>query len=317
MKIAFLNLCHTDPDIVARCAKKLLSHTGFDMYVHVDMKSDIAPFEEALSGIPRLYYAQERHKVYWGGFSAVRATMGMMKQALQSPGGYDYYVLLQNMDYPTRSNEDIIRFFRDNAGKEFIRGCLIARTRDWHYAKKYKIYNSRDDDFYLTKRSKPRMYMRYAHMLLRSARTIFSRGVVNENGENFDLYYGAAQWAVTQELARYLVGFYDAHPKFNRTMEHIQFPDEEYFHTIVHNSEFKYRCVRHDEPPERWLVNWRNLHFFDYPKEIAVMTENDFTRIMADDALFVRKVRTGLSDKLLDMIDAATRDAVIEGGTTL
>jgi len=306
MKIAFLNLCHTDAPIVARAAARLTRHEGFDMYVHVDQKSDIGPFSDMLSGARRVYLTNERIRVYWGGFSAIKATVALLRQALSSPRDYDYFVLLQNLDYPIRSNEYIAGFFEDQYGMEFIRGCLIARTRDWHYARKYKIYNQRDDDFYLKKHSKPRMYFRYAHMLLKSYDTIFSNGVIYEGGQGYELYYGAAQWAVTRDLARYFVEFYDSQPRFNRVMAHIQFPDEEYFHTIAHNSPFKYRCIKYDEPVQRWLVNWRNLHYFEYPRTITVMTEKDYDKIMAQDVLFVRKVLSGISDELLRKIDLAT-----------
>ena len=306
MKVAFLNLCNADADIVARAAAKLTGHDDLDMYVHVDLKSGIQPFKTALSGIERVYLTEERYKVYWGGFNAIRATVAMMRKALVSSENYGYFVTLQNYDYPTRSNEHIVRFFEQRQGTEFIRGCPIAFSRDWHYARKYKIYNRRDDDFYLKPHSKPEMYFRYAHMLLKSYRTIFSRGVVHDGRERFELYYGAAQWAVTRDLADYFIRFYDSHEEFNRSMEHIQFPDEEYFHTIVHNSPFKYKCQKYDEPAERWLVNWRNLHYFEYPGQITVMTEKDFDKIMSEDVLFVRKVRTGISDALLDKIDAAT-----------
>ena len=308
MKIAFLNLCHTEPLIVKRAAAKLTAHEHFDMYVHVDAKSDIQPFEAALESMKRVYFTNERVKVYWGGFNAIRSTVALLRQALASPRGYDYFVTLQNLDYPTRSNEYIANFFEERNGTEFIRGCPIARSKDWHYSRKYKIYNKRDDDFYLKKHSKARMYLRYAHMLLRSAGTMFGNGVIKEKGESYDLYYGTAQWAVTRELAQYLVDFYDTHPKFNKVMAHIQFPDEEYFHTIVHNSPFKYKCVKYDEPQQRWLVNWRNLHYYEYPSGgIVVFTEIDYDKIMADDGLFVRKVRTGESDGLMDKIDWATR----------
>ena len=233
MKIAYLNLCHADPEVVARASRKLTLYDDFDVYVHVDLKSDIQPFVDTLSGISRVYLTDERVKVYWGGFGAIRATIALLRQALSSERNYDYFVTLQNFDYPMRSNERIMQFFEHNAGTEFIRGCPIARTKDWHFARKYKIYNRRDDDFYLKHHAKPRMYARYAHMLLRSFGTISSKGIIDEHGESYELYYGAAQWAVTRELANYLVGFYDDHPKFNSVMEHIQFPDEEYFHTIV------------------------------------------------------------------------------------
>jgi len=304
MRLAFLNLCHTDPEIVARAAAKLTKHEDIDMYIHVDLKSDIAPFKAALSDVRRTYFIEERVKLYWGGFSAIKATIAMLRQALESSRNYDYFIIFQNYDYPLRTNNQILRFFEEHYGIEFIRGCPIARTKDWHYARKYKIYNKRDDDFYLKKHSKLRMYLRYAHMLLKSIGTIFSSGVIREGSQSYNLYYGAAQWAVTRNLAEHFVGFYDTHPKYNRIMSHIQFPDESYFHTVAHNSGFKRSCVKYDEPAKRWLVNWRNLHYFEYPDIITIMNEKDFDKVIAEDALFVRKVRTGVSEALLDRIDS-------------
>jgi len=304
LKIAFLNLCHTDPALVAKTAAKLTAHKNFDMYIHVDLKSDITPFTAMLSKMEQVYFTEERLKIYWGGFNAIHATIMLLRQALANARGYDYFLLLQNLDYPVYPNEYISNFFEEHKGIEFMRGCCIAHTKDWHYARKYKIYNQRDDDFYTKKHSKARMLLRYAHMLMRSGSTIFSNGIIHEKGKCYDLYYGAAQWAITRELAQYLVDFYDTHPKFNKIMEHIQFPDEEYFHTVLHNSHFKYNCIKHDEPVQRWLVNWRNLHYFEYPQEITVLTEHDYDKIIADGALFVRKVKTGISDKLLDKLDS-------------
>jgi len=310
MKIAFLNLCHTEPEIVRRVSEKITEHEDFDMYVHVDAKSDIKPFKSRLLGMERVYFTHERVKVYWGGFNAIRATIALLRQALASLREYDYFVILQNLDYPIRSNEYIDNFFEEHKGTEFIRGCPIARSKDWHYSRKYKIYNKRDDDFYIKKHNKTRMSLRYACMLLRSAGTIFNNGVIKESGESYDLYYGAAQWAVTRGLAEYFVEFYDTRPKFNKIMEHVQFPDEEYFHTIAHNSPFKYKCAKYDESCRRWLVNWRNLHYYEYPAAgVTVFTEADYEKIMAEDALFIRKVRSGESDGLMDKIDSATRAA--------
>lgn len=306
MKVAFLNLCHCEPEIVARVARKLTKNENFDMYVHVDAKQDITPFQEKMQGISRVYWVTRRHKVYWGGYNAIEATLTMMREALASERNYDYLVVLQNLDYPIKSNKEIQQFFEKNKGKEFIRGCKIAKTKDWHYARKYKIYNKRDDDFYLNNKSKLKKIFHDGLLAMVSLRTIGFDGIIKEGGEAFPLYYGTAQWAITRECAEYILDFEKSHPKFNKKMQHIQFPDEEYFHTIVHNSEFKYHCIKYDEPEKRWLVNWRNIHYFEYPKEITVFDEKDYEKLMAREELFIRKVRQGISDKLLDMIDQVT-----------
>lgn len=309
MKIAFLNLCHCDPDLVARAAMRL-THTltgdkNFDMYIHVDAKSDFDLFYDKLHEIPNVFLIKNRRKIYWGGFNAVEAVIDMMKEALYSGKNYDYFVTLQNLDYPIHSNSYIEKFFEKRNGTEFIRACKIAQTRNWHFSRKYKIYNKRDDDFYLTSHSRLRKYLHYLKLRLYSLSTIFFNGIIHENNQEFPIYYGAAQWAVTRKCAEFIVNFYDTHPEFNDIMCRIQFPDEEYFHTVVHNSEFKYKLSKYDEEEKLWLVNWRNLHYFEYPKQITVFTEKDYLNLISQkDTLFVRKVMTGTSDTLLDMIDA-------------
>lgn len=307
MKIAFLNLCHTDPKIVARVADKLTKNPDFDMYIHVDLKSDIEPFQELLKDNKQVYFTKQRQKVYWGGYHAILATYILLEEALASPRKYDYVVLLQNLDYPIKSNEYIQDFFEKNKGTEYIRGCHIAKTKDWHYAEKYKIYNSRDKDFYLNSHSGFVKLLWDGMNAIRSISTIGFNGVHKENGENIELYYGTAQWAVTRECAEYMVEFKNSHPKFNKRMQHIKFPDEEYFHTIVHNSRFKEHCVKYDEPVKRWLVNWRNIHYFEFPNTgVVVFTEKDFDKLMSREELFCRKVKSGISDQLLEKIDKQT-----------
>lgn len=303
MRIAFLNLCHCEPKIVARVANQLTKNKNFDMYIHVDLKTDIEPFQNMLKNNDQVHFVENRKKVYWGGYNAIEATYELIRAALYSNQNYDYFVLLQNLDYPIRSNAYIEAFFTDNVGKEFIRGCKIAKTKDWHYARKYRLYNKRDDDFYITNRSRIKKLLRYIGLTIKSITTFGFNGIINEKNEAFDIYYGAAQWAVTEACAKYFDEFEKTHPKFNAIMRHIQFPDEEYFHTIVHNSRFKYNCVAYDEPEQRWLVNWRNIHYFEFPKEVIVFQEQDFDKIMKQDVIFVRKVKMGLSDGLMDKID--------------
>ena len=304
MRIAFLNLCHTDPKMVVRVANKLTKNPNFDMYIHVDAKQDEKPFKELLEDNPQVYFIQNRQKVYWGGYNAIIATMELLKAAVSSEKKYDYVVALQNLDYPIKSNSQIEQFFTEHKGTEFLRGCKIAKTKDSHYSAKYKIYNDRDKDFYLTNKSKVKKILWDVQNGLKSIKTIWFNGVHKENGEKIELYYGTAQWAITRECAEYMLEFYNTHPKFNNRMRHIKFPDEEYPQTVVHNSRFKTKCIKYDEPEQRWLVNWRNIHYFEFPPEgVVTFVEKDFDKIMALDELFIRKVRSGISDSLLDKID--------------
>ncbi len=312
MRIAFLNLCHCEPDIVARVAKKLTADPDFDMYVHVDAKTDITPFSQRLNQMPQVYFTPERFAVYWGGYHAIEATYELLNTALASDRKYDYFVIMQNLDYPIKSNTQIKEFFVKNKGKEFIRACDIAHVKDWHYAKKYRLFYKKDSDFYLQNHSRLKKVLHNCLLGICSIRTILFNGVIKEKDRRYDIYYGCAQWAVTRELAKYFVEFKKNHSDFNKRMKMIQFPDEEYFHTIVHNSEFKYHCVKYNEPVKRWLVNWRNLHYFEFPFKVTVLEEKDYEKLVPLEELFCRKVRGGISDGLMDRLDQLTMEGIGE-----
>ncbi|SKB64064.1 Core-2/I-Branching enzyme [Lachnospiraceae bacterium] len=303
MRIAFLNLCHTDPDLVARAARRLTADPDFDMFIHVDAKQDIEPFRQAVKDIPRVYFTEKREKVYWGGYNAITATYDLLRDALNSDRHYDYFVTMQNLDYPLKSNREIREFFEKNEGREFIRGCPIARTEDWEFARKYRLFYKKDNQYgKTTEKSLKRIMMRLYEMMM-SLTTIGCDGVIREDDGEYPIYYGCAQWAVTRECAEYLDDFEKTHSKFNKKMRIMQFPDEEYFHTVVHNSKYRTHCLKYDEPEQRWLVNWRNLHYFEFPKEVTTLTERDYERLKDKEELFIRKVRTGISDGLLNILD--------------
>lgn len=303
MKVAFLNLCHCDPDVVSRVAKKLTENENFYMFIHVDLKSDENEFKKRLDHCERVIFIRNRVSVSWGSYSAIRATLELMREASEYEVDFDRYVLLQNLDYPLKSNDQMMEFFEKNYDKEFIRACKIGKSKDWHYRLKYKLFHDYEDDFYKTDKSVMKKVFHGIKKIAKSIPVFSFNGVIVEKDGEYPIYYGAAQWALTDECLKYILEFEKNHPIFNKKMEHIQFPDEEYFHTIVHNSDFKYRCIRYDEPERRWLVNWRNIHYFEYPREITVFQQNDFERLIKREELFIRKVRTGISDELMDQID--------------
>ena len=304
MKIALLNLCHTDPILVARCARRLCTDPDFDMYIHVDAKQDIEPFKKATQGIDRVYYTPRRHKVYWGGYNAIHACFELLRTALNSDRDYDYFVMMQNLDYPIKSNQEIKNFFKTNNGKEFMRGCPIAGTKDWEFARKYKLFYMKDNPYGKAPITNPQKLLISIMSAVLSITTFSFNGIIKEKDKEYSIYYGCAQWAVSRDCAKYLDEFEKTHPKFNKRMKIIQFPDEEYFHTVVHNSPFKEKCFKYNEPEQRWLVNWRNLTYFEFPREVTVLTVADYEKLKKQPDLFCRKVRSEVSGKLLDLLDS-------------
>lgn len=95
MRIAYLILCHTDPDHIKRLTDKITDRTGDEAFVHVDGKCDVRPFAQALQENPHVHLTP-RVPVYWGGYSAIEATILLFRTALAHAGPpFDRFVILQ------------------------------------------------------------------------------------------------------------------------------------------------------------------------------------------------------------------------------
>lgn len=70
------------------------------------------------------------------------------------------------------------------------------------------------------------------------------------------------------------------------------------------NSPFAQKTLYRNQEFIGQLVDLRNLHYFEYPSVIKVFTEEDYILLQERDELYCRKVNTGESTSLLDMIDA-------------
>ena len=290
-KIAYLVLAHTDPCHIYRLANKL-KETG-DVYIHIDLKSDINIFKD-FPHIKNVKFINKRYKVNWGGYNSIKATMSLLENAINS-GEYRRYILLQGLDYPIWSDKKIIGFFNNN-NYEYIRGCNISKSTDPYFTHKItKKY------FFDVNNRILRIFLReffYNIAFIRNKKNVIL------GNKKCDIFYGSALWAITNECAEYIMEVYKNDTKYNNYMKHMFAPDESYFHTIIFNSIFSEKTIKGGpEPEKRYLVNWRNLHIFNYDSSIKIYTENDFDYLINSDAMFFRKATTGISDSLLDKID--------------
>ena len=72
--------------------------------------------------------------------------------------------------------------------------------------------------------------------------------------------------------------------------------------TIVFNSKYAKKAILHEgEYPG--LVGLTPLHYIEYNGLIRVYDEDDFEMLINSGKMFVRKVKSGISDKLISKID--------------
>lgn len=235
MKIAYLILCHIDPAHICRLAKKLTDGTQNEVFVHVDGKCDVRPFEEALDGLERVHLLTQRVKVHWGGYSAVEATILLMRTALAA-GDFGKYILLQGLEYPIKSNREIDRFLEADPKREYMLAQNISRIHDVRQEHKYRLFYVLDHARCLPLRV---MHKINRTMLQKQKVPHLKPDFVKDcHGRKMEIYAGCAQFGLTQEAVRYIVQFHDENPGFNRYFKTVYAVDEAYFHTILYNSEF-------------------------------------------------------------------------------
>lgn len=300
MKIAYLILCHTDPMHIRRLTEKITHGTDDEVYIHVDRKYDIAPFQDTLGHLPRVHLIENRVAVNWGGYSSINATINLIKAA-NIGGGYDRVVILQGLEYPIRTNSKIHEFFEKNADKEFIRAQNISESANPKERHKYSLYWSLDNKNIWAK------LIRRINMKLFLGRGVipaFKKDYVLDNaGRRLQIYQGCAQFSVTRELAKYIEEFHDQNPMFNRYFKSMYAPDEAYFHTIVYNSPFVKKTTDGKAVAEAHLTELENLTYFEYPKLVTLFTKKeDWPRLRDSGYLFFRKASSE-SKELLDYID--------------
>ena len=85
-KIAYILLCHKDPEAVIRQAERLTA-VGDYMAIHFDASAsaeDYAQITAALGDNPSVTFPRKRIRCGWGEWSLVQATLDTLTAALQS-----------------------------------------------------------------------------------------------------------------------------------------------------------------------------------------------------------------------------------------
>ncbi|MDG6885049.1 beta-1,6-N-acetylglucosaminyltransferase [Clostridium perfringens] len=294
MKIAFLILCHIDEKHIERLANKLTKNEKFYVFIHVDKRSNIDKFTDLLKNNKSVIFTEKRYSISWGGYSAIRATMELIKCSMKH-GDFDRYVLLQGLDYPLKSNKYIYEFFEQNKDVEFIRGCDISNSKEKYFYSRCRYYL-----FY----EKINLFKKIFNYITYKLDIKLRDGYIKIDKKRYSVFWGSAQWALTRDCIDYIIKYYDNNKKFNKYFKTMFPVDELYFSTIVFNSSFKTHTVQGGcEEEKKGLVNWRNIHYFEYPQKIKVFSLEDFEMLKQRDELFVRKVNSSTSKLLLDKID--------------
>jgi len=276
MRIAHLLLIHEYNAQLERLIQKL-SHPEADIYIHVDLKKNIEDFA-ALKKHSRVYLVLKRVKVYWGSFTIVQATINGFAAILSSGKEYGYINLLSGQDYPVQSINNIHKFLGDNPGKAFMEYYLVNEV--WTEAitriTRYHLANYTFAGRYTVEK--------WLNKIMPERKLPYGLTAV-----------GRSQWfTIASEFARYILDYIKSHPRIVKFFKLSWAPDELFFQTILHNSEYRDRMVND------------NLRYIDWSEGKAspkTLTAEDLPKIIASNKLYARKLNAKIDGEIFDKLD--------------
>lgn len=256
MKIAYLILAHNTPNHLGRLIDAL-NTDGVHFFVHIDNKADIVLFKQYIKA-DNVYFLPKRRTVGWGDFSAVEATLDLLRLALVHRIEFSYFCLLSGSDYPVQSNQYIHNFFEKKSGGEFISLVEIPNAelnKSLDRLNTYKFPNNVKNLFLLKLIMRLNEFLRSSKLIQRDHQKVFG---------GLKPFAGSQWWALTRPAVVYTLDFIESHPGVVNYFRNTFIPDEMFFQTIIGNSPFS-KNVKYSLT----YVNWPKVHAIS-PKEISL-----------------------------------------------
>lgn len=297
MKIAYLVLAHNTPNHLRRLISAL-STPSSTFFIHLDQKSDMAPF--AGLAADNVSFTRERVPVYWGDFSQVEAILVLLRTAFVDPRGFDRFVLLSGSDYPLRSAAAIERFFAERHDLEFIDMVAMPSADGQKPLSRLTTYQLPPGRTARSNKIRRFLSQVGGKLYFRNYKAVF---------RDLAPYGGSTWWAFSRAAASHVLAFTDREQALVRFFRNMVSPDEQYFQTILANSPFRSRIVRAltyalwtPGSPNPATLSVENLPFF-----ASTSTFSDSSGLGAGEMLFARKFADDAAD-LIAQIDQQIRD---------
>lgn len=231
---------------------------------------------------------EKRVSVEWAQISMVTATINLVEEAHRH-GKYDYYWLISGQDWPLYSADEIVNFFKNHDGENFI--------QYWD-SKNYGNHLQNN----LDKRNQ--IYFPLWMIGRRLWQKVVKRGWVeltggyNRTWKSFmrkqlqiEFYFGSQWWALNRKTVDWLVGYLHEHKGYYEFYRNSVCPDESFFQTLVMRSPYA------DDKTEY-------LTYLQFPKGANspdILTEDDLQRARESKYLIMRKVDMNVDDSFLQI----------------
>lgn len=213
---------------------------------------------------------------------------------------FDRFVIITGQDYPLMSNKDLVQLY-SNPNRPFMIGENLTKTcDDKKYMERVTVYHFFRD---IPVRSpKVKQAFSFGARIMMKILPFRKKPFLIVDNKQWDVCYASAMAAFSHKAASTVYHELVGNKVLNRYFKTCYAPDELVIPTIIFNSALKEDAFILPSW-KRGLNRVSNLEQFDYGKSIKVYTENDYDKLVNCGKPFARKLETGKSDKLMDLLD--------------
>lgn len=236
-KQAYLILAHGSAEIFYQLIS-MIDFEGNDIFVHIDLKTDITNFLDAEEGLLKsnIYFLKNRQNIKWGDYSIVKAEIELLKYA-SSINDYSYFHLISGADFLLKRPEVIHNFFNDCKSKEFIQYWKLDIQNKELFQNRYRYF-----DLFIPKgRSK---IIRIFYHIFRSLSIKIQKKIKIDRGFKEKYKIGSQWFSITIDFTKYII----ENEKMIETMyKNTLCPDESFIQTLAFYSKFYNNIYMNEE----------------------------------------------------------------------
>ncbi|WP_136442009.1 DUF5928 domain-containing protein [Pacificoceanicola onchidii] len=269
-KIAFILLCHKEPDAIIKQAQSLTA-VGDYMSIHFDArapKEDFLKIKRALKDNPNVTFAK-RIKCGWGEWSLVQASLNAVEAAVDRfPRATHFYML--SGDCMAIKSAEYAHEFLDRRDCDYIESFDYFQS-DWiktGWREERLIYRH-----WFNERSQKQRFYAMFEVQKRL-------GLTRKIPDDLEIMIGSQWWCLRRRTVEWILDFAKRRRDVMRFFRTTWIPDETFFQTVVRH------LVPGHEIDSRTLTF---LMFSDYGMPVTLYNDH-YDLLLSQDFLFARKI---------------------------
>ncbi len=298
MRHAYLIIAHSNWKQL-QLLLRLLDSDRNDIYIHIDKKAKDVPVNELKISTKKSSVEIFRtYEVYWGSYELVQSELLLFEQAHKLH--YDYYHLLSGADLPIKPQKDILRFFEEHNGYEFIHYDTEERLqKDHEIRRRTQLYHFLQNYRRRFSFAGLNLMFTFVERMLLALQLVFRVDRMKKHTE-FPIKYGSQWVSITDDLVEYLLSQKEL---IGDVFKYTNCADELFIQSIVYNSEFRHRLYDQnfddDTRGNMRLIDMKHRGKNGNPYTWKI---TDWDEIQNSQCLFARKFNIQEDPKIIEKV---------------